>query len=234
MAQSLASHRLSRSAPVADPTTSAALTRTLLGCGILAGPLYLAVGLGQALTRPGFDLTRHELSQLAVGEWGWIQITNFYVAGLLVIASALGIQRILRSGPGWTWTARLVALYGVGLIGAGLFTADPGLGFPPGTATDAITVSSHGMLHLAFAAMGFCGLIAASIVFGRRDLALGHAKWATYSITTGVIFLATFVSGIIFSGSTASHALATLMLWIGVLLAWCWLATTSFRLRREQ
>jgi hypothetical protein len=29
-------------------------TRTLLTCGIIAGPLYVAVGLAQALTRDGF------------------------------------------------------------------------------------------------------------------------------------------------------------------------------------
>jgi len=34
-------------------------TRTLLTCGILAGPLFAMVGLIQAFTIPGFDLTHH-------------------------------------------------------------------------------------------------------------------------------------------------------------------------------
>jgi hypothetical protein len=199
----------------------------------LAGPLYLVLGLTQALTRPGFDLTRHELSQLAVGDWGWVQIANFFLAGLLVIFSAIGMQRVLRTGPGGTWTPRLVGLYGVGLLGAGVFTADAGLGFPLGTPPDAVAISSHGMLHLVFAAVGFCGLISASIIFSRRDLASSHKLWAAYSIATGVIFLTTFLAGVVLSGSTTTHGLATLMLWIGVVLGWCWLAVTSGRLRHD-
>jgi hypothetical protein len=215
---------------VADSTHRSALTSALLGCGVVAGPFYLALGLAQALTRPGFDLTRHELSQLALGEWGWVQIANLYLTGLLVLASALGMHQLLRTGRGRTWVPRLVGLYGLGMIGAGVFTADPGLGFPPGTPADTMTISTHGLLHLAFAAVGFCGLIVASISYGRRCLALGQPGWAAYSIATGVGFLVTFVSGAMLAGAVGTHSLATLLLWIGVLIAWCWLTTTSLRL----
>jgi len=43
------------------------VTRSLLGYGILAGPLYIVVALAQALTRDGFDLSRHPWSLLANG-----------------------------------------------------------------------------------------------------------------------------------------------------------------------
>jgi hypothetical protein len=42
----------------------------LLASGILAGPLFVAVGLIQAFTRVGFDLRRHALSLLSLGGWG--------------------------------------------------------------------------------------------------------------------------------------------------------------------
>src|SRR4030088_2017127 len=51
-----------------------------------AGPFYVAVSLAQALTRDGFDLTRHAWSMLANGSLGWIQITNLIVTGLIVIS----------------------------------------------------------------------------------------------------------------------------------------------------
>jgi hypothetical protein len=51
-------------APV-DP--AAAVTRSLLGYGVLAGVFYLMVGLARARTRDGFDLTRHDLSLLVNG-----------------------------------------------------------------------------------------------------------------------------------------------------------------------
>ncbi len=62
-------------------------TMALLACGLVAGPLYLIVGIVQVLIRPGFDITRHDLSLMSNGSLGWIQIVNFLVAGLLVIAS---------------------------------------------------------------------------------------------------------------------------------------------------
>ena len=55
----------------------AAVTRSLLRCGVLAGTFYLAVGLIQALLRDGFDLARHPLSLLANGRGGWVQTANF-------------------------------------------------------------------------------------------------------------------------------------------------------------
>jgi Protein of unknown function (DUF998) len=56
--------------------------RKLLACGILAGPLFVAVGLLQALVRDGFDLGRHPLSLLSLGGLGWIQIANFVVTAM--------------------------------------------------------------------------------------------------------------------------------------------------------
>jgi len=49
---------------------------------------YLMVGLTQARTRDGYDLTRHDQSLLANGPYGWIQSANFILTGLMVIAVA--------------------------------------------------------------------------------------------------------------------------------------------------
>ncbi|MDQ6744047.1 MAG: DUF998 domain-containing protein, partial [Candidatus Dormibacteraeota bacterium] len=125
------------------------LTRALLAAGVIAGPLYIAVGLVQILIRPGFDIRRNELSLMSNGDLGWIQIGNFVVTGLLSIACALGVRRVLRGSRGGTWGPLLVAVYGAGLIAAGAFVADPMNGFPPGApAGSPSAVSWHGLLHL--------------------------------------------------------------------------------------
>jgi hypothetical protein len=80
----------------------------LLACGIVAGPLFLAVALTQGFTRQGFDLSRHPLSLLSLGDLGWIQIANFVVTGVLYVACAVGMRRALGPGPGATWGPRLV------------------------------------------------------------------------------------------------------------------------------
>ena len=80
------------------PATRSSATRSLLRCGIIAGPFYLALGLGQAFLRDGFDFARHPLSVLANGPGGWVQTANFILTGLMVIAAAVGFRRTL--GPG--------------------------------------------------------------------------------------------------------------------------------------
>jgi hypothetical protein len=198
-------------------------TRALLACGAVAGPLYLVVGLVEAFTRPGFDIKRHDLSLLSNGDLGWIHITNLVLSGLLVIAGAVGMRRALRSGPGRTWGPPLVGVYGLGLIGAGFFVADPALGFPPGTPANANSVSWHGLMHFVCAAIGFLCLIAACFVFARRFAALRQRGWAAYSVATGAVFFAGFFG--VAAGSGNSWTI--LGFWIAVVLAWAWITVMA-------
>jgi hypothetical protein len=87
-------------------------TRTLLACGVVAGPLFVAGSLVQAFTREGYDLGRHPISLLSLGDLGWLQVTNFVVTGALYVACAVGLRRALQSGPGGTWGPRLVGALG--------------------------------------------------------------------------------------------------------------------------
>jgi len=197
------------------------ITKSLLGYGVIAGPVFVAVSLAQALTRPGFDLTRHAWSLLSNGNLGWIQITNFVAAGLMTVALAAGLRRAGAS----RWTPRLIGAYGVSLVAAGFFRADPALGFPLGTPADANAVSWHGMLHLLSGSVGFLCLIAACLIVGRRFAAEGARGWAIYSRITGVVFLVAFAG--IASGSHG--ALTTLPFTAAVVLAWSWITALSVR-----
>ena len=202
-------------------------TRALLTGGVLAGPLYIVAALIQGLTRPGFDLSRHDVSLLSNGDLGWIQIASFLVTGLLVMAGAVGMRQVLRSSQGGTWGPVLVGVYGLGLIGAGLFSADPAFGFPPGTPEGApATISWHGLMHFVSAAIGFLSLIAACFVFARRFAALGQRGWAAYSLITGVLFFAGFFG--VASGSGLSWTV--IAFWIALALAWSWISAMARRL----
>ncbi|MDF5756112.1 DUF998 domain-containing protein [Spongiactinospora sp. TRM90649] len=215
--------------PACDRRTR--VTRSLLGYGIIAGPLYVTVSLAQALTREGFDLTRHAWSLLANGDLGWIQITNLLVAGLAVIAAALGMRRGLAGGPGARWTPRLVAGYGLGLLASAVFTADPSMGFPAGTPQGPGAVSTHGLLHLAAGAagaVGFAALIAATLVHARRLAADGRPAAAAWSRTTGVLFALAFACVATGGGAVWANLAFT----AGILIAWTWLSVTSLRLYR--
>lgn len=207
-----------------DCDRTAAVTRSLLGYGVLAGPFYVLVGLIQGLTRHGFDFAKHDLSLLANGPLGWIQMTNLVLSGLMTIAAAIGIRRSL----GTKWGPRLVAGYGVGLVLAGVFVADPMNGFPVGAPPGKPSATSwHSLLHVAAGGIGFLCLIAACFVLARNPLFSRGRAW--YSRLTGLLFGLSFLG--IASGS--GSPVIVLGFTAGVLLAWTWLATTSIHLYRR-
>jgi hypothetical membrane protein len=207
-------------------TDYAKVTKSLLTCGILAGPLYVIVGLIQMAIRPGFDITRHSLSLLANGDLGWIQMLNFLGTGALLVAGAVGVRRALQSGPGSKWAPRMLGLYGLGLIGAGIFSADPALGFPPGTPLENNPVSWHGMLHFIVGTIGFIGFISACFIIARRFKSLQKPGWAWYSLITGILFLVSFVG--IASGSKGP---VSLFFAIAVVLGFTWISSLLSRLK---
>ena len=207
-------------------TPAARITRSLLGYGVVAGPIYVVVALAQALTREGFDLSRHAWSLLANGDLGWIQITNFIVVGLMTVAAAAGLRRASAPGRGSTGGPLLIAAYGVSLVGAGVFRADPGQGFPVG-APETPALSWHGMLHFMVGAVGFLCLIAACFVLAGRFAHAGQPRLAWFSRITGAVFLAAFAG--IASGSRGPTTLAFVA---AVLIVWAWLTTVSVHFYR--
>jgi len=209
-------------------------TKALLACGVVAGPLYVVVGAIEAFTRDGFDPTRHDLSLLANGKWGWIHISLLVASGLLTVLGAAGMSRALGGGRGGTWGPLLLGVYGLGLIGAGVFVADPVNGFPSGLPAGTYgDVSLHGLLHFVFGGVGFLGLIAACFVFARRFAVLGERGWAVFSMATGVLYFAAFFG--IAAGSQQGGSVLTLVVLaftVAVVLAWAWISALEARLLR--
>src|SRR5262245_29812033 len=112
-------------------SAGAVKTRTLLVCGVIAGPLFIIVFLLEGPTRANYNPLRHPISSLALGEQGWVQTANFIVTGLLMLAYAVGLRRALQPRGGSWWGPVLVGVIAIGLIGAGFFPTDPVSGYPP-------------------------------------------------------------------------------------------------------
>ncbi|GIF51365.1 uncharacterized protein DUF998 [Asanoa ferruginea] len=205
-------------AAVSLPATRPATTRSLLAAGAVGGPLFVAGVLAQAYTRGGFDPGRHPLSSLALGELGWVQITNFIGYGVLTLAGAVGLRRALTPGRASTWGPRLIGVGGVALILAGIFPADPINGYPAGV-PDAVTW--HGTVHsLAPAVAGIAGLIA-YVAFARRFAADHDHVWLMWTVAAPVVIVATNAV------SAATGDLRALLIGQAVGAAWA----TSFYLR---
>ena len=193
--------------------------RSLLRWGVVAGPFYLGLGLAQALLREGFDLARHPLSVLANGSWGWVQTANFVLSGLMVLAATVGFGRVL--GPksrAFRWS---LAGYGLGMILAAIFPADPLDGFPPGTPKGMPTsISTTGLMHfvagaLTFLMLGVSGFAAAWAMMRRRQTTL-----ALLSLFSGLSVFIGFFGGI-------ASPIGVAGIWFAVVVGWAWLAVLS-------
>jgi hypothetical membrane protein len=189
----------------------------------VAGPLFTAVLLVQ-LRCEGLDIGHHPLSLLALGDAGWVQVANFVGCGLLALAFAAGVRRAIRPGRASTWGPILLGIYGAGLVAAGVFTADPALGFPPGT-PDRIpdTFTFHGTVHAVMPPTAFTALIVACFVFARRFRGEGANAWAAYSMVTAVVALLLVIP---VPQDGYSVRLAT-----GIVIAWAWVAAVAARSR---
>jgi drug/metabolite transporter (DMT)-like permease len=115
----------------------------------------------------------------------------------------------------------LIGAFGVGMIGAGCFTADPAFGFPPGTPPEANTISWHGIVHLSVATLGFAALIAAGFVWTRRFASQRRWGWAAYSAITALIF---FVS---FAGLASGQLFLTPVFVVTALNAFVWVSVMA-------
>ena len=164
--------------------------RRLLSAGLAAGPVLGLTWLAQGLVRDGYDFTRHPMSLLALGEGGWVQIASFCATGGLMLACAAGLRRTLTDGPGARWAPRLVAAIGVGLIAAGVFTTDPGAGFPAGAPEGAPVLSAHGILHEVSHLVVVAAWIALCFVLRTRFAREGDRAWARACVAAVPIAIA--------------------------------------------
>ena len=202
-----------------------AATQFLLRCGTLAGPFYLAVGLIQAFLRDGFDFGRHPLSVLANGPGGWVQTANFVLTGLMVLAAAIGFGRL--PGPKARGVTYFLCTFGIAMIVAAAFPADPVDGFPPGTPKGPPTsISTTGLVHFAAGSLGFAAL-------GISCFFAGWAMWrrrvsslAIFSFLSGVGVLFGFFGGLVLP-------IGILGIWFAVFVGFAWLTILYLRLSHQ-
>ncbi len=169
--------------------------RWLLAAGLAGSVLFNATYLIDGALRHGYGTLRQPMSALSLGPGGWVQVTNFIVFGVLTCVSALGWRATLMPGPGSVWYPRLRIITGLTLIIAGVFSQDPGLGFPPGVAAPAVS-STHAQVHNLAAVVSLGATIAGMFVLAHRFRRESDwRRWSFYAALSGglmVVFLAAF------------------------------------------
>jgi Protein of unknown function (DUF998) len=214
-------------------------TEFLLFCGVVGPPLFFVVLLIEGATRPDYNAWQTQGSYLALSNQGWEQIANFLVCGSLCIAFAVGLRRIWRTGRASVWGPLLIGLFGLGLLIAGVFVADPGGGYPPGAPLNGQPQTWHGWVH------GINGLLlfnvvlpAACFVLARRFAAdPRNRRWATYSWMTGALILIISIIGTIglpIAENAGFPLVDGLIQRILIIMGWAWIALTALQLWRQE
>jgi Protein of unknown function (DUF998) len=210
-------------------------TTALLTSGVVGGLGFPAIMLAAGTVREDYSGLHQPGSMLSLGAGGWVQITNFVITGLLMVAFAIGLRRALRSGPGAMWAPVLIAIYGVGLVGAGVFPPDPSYGYPPGAPLGpAASFSVHGTLHEVAGFMMFGALILACFVMARRFLAKANRRgWAAYSLLTAMAMPAFIALAFNAWSSGAATNFGGLFQRLAIIAGSVWIALLALRTMRD-
>ncbi|MGW6724801.1 DUF998 domain-containing protein [Nocardia sp. NPDC055029] len=203
-----------------------AATRLLLACGVIAPLLNIVVVLVLGAIRPDYNPWVVPDSNLELGPGGWMQITNYIVTGTLLLAFAIGMRRVLRSGRGSTWGPILLGIYGFTFFAIGPILPDPSLGYPAG-ASEALTI--HGAVHILLGLVQFTSLTAACFVLARRDAALDSRGWSRYSVATGLLVATSYVVFVLIA-KLVDGGPAGLIERIGIFAGGIWVALLAIRL----
>jgi hypothetical membrane protein len=202
--------------------------KKLLSCGVIGGPLFITASLAQAALVDGFDLRRQQISSLSLGEYGWVQVTNFVLTGLLIIAFAVGLRRAMPTGRGRRLIPVLFGIYGVAMILGGVFFDDPAFGFPPGTPQGPpATMSWHGAVHALGAVNAFVALIVASLAFAWRFASEANRWWAVCSAVSGIV-----AGVLVFSGDPGKEGTGALLA-AGCVVMAVWLTSIAVHFARN-
>lgn len=152
-------------------------------CGILGPLMWLSlIGMAGSM-RPEFSHATQYISIL--GERGsdteaLMRYAAFEFTGFLYICFASALKATFREIKFSTLAACLIALEGIGRIGAGVFPCDPGCA----------GLSSSQELHRLFATVGFLSGILASIAWGIIFRRIGWPlRFIWYSFVTGILAL---------------------------------------------
>jgi hypothetical membrane protein len=212
------------SAPLA-PAPRVSPTRRALATAGAAGPVvFLVVSLLAGLLKPGYDAREQSVSELAVGDYGWLQTANFFALGAAMIAAALALALAGRAPRS---AVALLASAGAGMVAVGLFPTDLA-GAPP---------TAHGAAHNTLSLGIFLALIAASALHGRAlRRAATERRLARYSTLTAAGVFTLFAVFAVFAGDVGDplHAVSGLLERVFLAAAFGWVTVVSLRLLTVQ
>jgi hypothetical protein len=195
--------------------------RKLMSAGGLAGLIFCGVATYGILTRPGFDLQRHAVSNLSLGDGGWAMVAAFIMSGVLTMLCALGLSHVLKEGRGHRALPILVGLYGIGLLVAGLFPPPACCGFPEGTPHDLQPVMTPSAIAHG---IGFM------VAFGSLIIACFVAAFRLTGTSSLISLLAGILMPLLVALGMTNAIAPGVAFFIAAIIGWVWLTITVMML----
>jgi hypothetical membrane protein len=210
--------------------------RWTLACGVAGPILFTLVFTIDGTLRAGYDPATTPISELLLGDAGWLESVAFVASGLLIVAFAFGLRTALREGRGARWGPILIGVAGLGLAIAGVLLPDPAFGYPPGTpgGPPQSAASWHSTVHTLAAFAIFGALPVAAVILSRRFRSAGAAPWSLYSLASGVAMLVTFASYVV--GTKGGDGVGLIPGWLerlSVMIGFLWIAALAAHLLRS-
>lgn len=161
-------------------------SKCLLLCGVVAGPLFIMTFIIDGMLHTDYYPLHDSVSALALGKYGWVQVLNFEITGLLILGFAIGLRDQFSSSPGISWKATLFIILAVAIMGAGIFKTDTQHAYLLGPSLLPLERSLPGTLHIFFSVSGFIILSMECFTFARQFRQGHEVVWRLYSLVSGV------------------------------------------------
>jgi hypothetical protein len=145
--------------------------------------VFFGVVLVEGALRPGYRPLHDTISELSLGPRGWIQITNFLVFGVLFLIFARGVKAGLDDSRAATAGVAVLTVIGFGVLGCGVFRAEP---WPPSS------MHTAGLLHLVCAMLLIFALLPVATGVMWRAFA-ADVRWRSLGPATALTSVVTLV-----------------------------------------
>ena len=154
--------------------------RQFAWAGIMGPTLFVVIFTLEGCFRPGYQPFSMYVSELSLGSRGWVQIVNFVVFGLLLLAFTRGVAAEFQSGKASRGGIILLTIIAICYLASGPFAMDP-------ASTPRNQITFHGTLHGIFGAIVFSLMPVSCFVFLRRfreDPRWQFLQWWTLGLGT--------------------------------------------------
>ena len=211
---------ISKSKPVIHPGNQIARLTLIAIAGIL---YFVVVVVTLHFLRPEYNPINHAVSNYAVGPFGYLMTSAFYVLALSVIALAAGLFFSIALNRPSRIAILLLCLASCGMVVMGIFPGDAHALHPPATIT--------GVIHWTAAAISFLGIMIAAMLLSRsfktdkRFQRFQRPCFVLARAMIGALLLYGVLAPVGWVGIGQRIYIAVCLLWLITLAGWIWSAS---------